>query len=175
MRGRKAIGKVCLVLQTGVTPRDRWWEPPQHCFGAAQVHAWAPGRKEDTEGWLQPEPQFRESWMSQYLHVLTTKCKNVRVIGEWDMSKNTSAWQGCSVLHHPFPTRGQDPFCSPKPPTSLGIRSYSWASQTFPNLCKAVLQSHLYLYRAMCWHQAGMVGLDLLHNQEGRNRVGSAA
>lgn len=37
------------------------------------------------------------------------------------MSKNTAAWQGCSVLHHPFPTQGQDPFCSPKPPTSLGI------------------------------------------------------
>lgn len=89
--------------------------------------------------------QNSESWVSQYLHVLTIKCKNVRVIGERDMSKNTAAWQGFYMLHHPFPTRGQDPFCSPKPSTSLGISKVTAEpTKLFPNLCKTMLQSHLY-------------------------------
>lgn len=75
------------------------------------------------------------------------------------MSKNTAAWQGYSVLHHPFPTRGQDPFCSPKPPTSLGISKVTAEpTKCFPNLCKTVQQSHLCLSRAVCWHQAGILG-----------------
>lgn len=66
------------------------------------------------------------------------------------MSKNTAAWEGCSVLHHPFPTPGQDPFCSPKPPTSLGIRKVTAEPAKLFQTCAKLCCSHTCVCTEQC-------------------------
>lgn len=92
------------------------------------------------------------------------------MIGERDTSKNTAAWQGCRVLHHPFSHSRAGSSCPPKPPSS----SAAAASQTLLTPGRAVPQAQRCEHRAERWQQAGTVGQDLVCARAGRNRAGSA-